>query len=70
MRLIALTPECGSGGCPQIYETDSGTIVVQGKVVRPDAAAVTVGAGEGFVEIPMSLLLAVVQKINVGEASA
>lgn len=45
-------PPCGSGDCPTIYTTETGSIVVQGYLVQhpvPD--------GEGIVEIPAAVLL-------------
>jgi hypothetical protein len=45
---------CRDGTCPTIYETDRGTIVVQGYVVTD--SDVTPPKGEALVEIPAELL--------------
>lgn len=43
---------CGEGDCPNIYTTETGTVVVQGYLVDHQ-----VPAGEGIVEIPREILL-------------
>jgi hypothetical protein len=45
---------CRDGTCPTIYDTDRGTIVVQGYVVTD--SDVTPPEGEALVEIPAELL--------------
>jgi len=47
---------CANGVCPTVYETDKGTIVVQGFDVHPDETGMQVPAGEGMVEVPRDLL--------------
>ena len=49
---------CSGGTCPAVYETDRGTIVVQGAIVTdPQAlASVDLPANEALVEVPMELL--------------
>lgn len=44
---------CGGSNCPSIYETDNGTLAVQGWNL-PDGTIET-PAGEGIVEIPAAL---------------
>ncbi|MCF6473263.1 hypothetical protein FAF44_33490 [Nonomuraea sp. MG754425] len=59
MRLRLLGKNSKTGGCPALYETDRGTIVVQGdQVTDPEALADIVDAlpGETFVEIPRDIL--------------
>jgi hypothetical protein len=58
MRLTRIAGSCPSGRtCPTIYETDRGTVVVQGYVLgADDLAHVTLPEGESAVEIPASLL--------------
>ncbi|MEU9983605.1 hypothetical protein [Streptomyces sp. NPDC050856] len=58
LRFIGTTS--GGGNCPTLYETDRGTIVVQGyKVTDPEARAQLrdVLDGEDIVEIPRELLI-------------
>jgi len=45
-------PPCGSGDCPTVYTTETGSIVVQGYLVDRE-----VPEGEGSVEIPAEILL-------------
>ena len=52
MKVIA--GGCVDGTCPTIYATEHGTIVVQGQLVNDNG--VTLGEGEGLVEIPAELL--------------
>jgi hypothetical protein len=46
---------CESTGCPTIFVTDQGTVLVQGYI--PNDVRLGVPAGELVVEIPRSLLL-------------
>jgi hypothetical protein len=45
---------CQGHSCPAVYETDRGTLVVQGAIVTD--AEVQVPAGETLVEVPRELL--------------
>jgi hypothetical protein len=54
MRLTRLAG-CEAGTCPAVYETDRGTLVVQGAIVA-DAEGVDVPSGETLVEVPAALL--------------
>lgn len=59
MKLRFLGSTSDDGQCPTLYETDRGTIVVQGdQVTDPEALAQlrNVLPGETFVEIPKELL--------------
>jgi len=56
VTLRRLVVRCGGGDCPTVYETDRGTVVVQGYVVEPTAAGLTLPAGEQLVEVPRELL--------------
>lgn len=61
MKLKHLGTSSGSGGCPELYETDRGTYVVQGsRITDPDTLAVLAERGlpdhETAVEIPKALL--------------
>jgi hypothetical protein len=59
MRLRFLGTTSEQGTCPAVYETDRGTLAVQGKlVVDPEALGdcVNVAADEVVVEIPKELL--------------
>lgn len=59
MKLRFLGSTSDDGQCPTLYETDRGTIVVQGdQVTDPEALAELrhVLPGETFVEVPKELL--------------
>ncbi|MGR6922530.1 hypothetical protein ACU635_50465 [[Actinomadura] parvosata] len=59
MKLRFLGSTSDDGQCPTLYETDRGTIVVQGdQVTDPEALEQlrNVLPGETFVEIPKELL--------------
>lgn len=61
MELRFLGSTSDGGACPNLYETDRGTIVVQGsRVTDPDALAILRARGlpdhETAVEIPRELL--------------
>ncbi|MGP3913730.1 hypothetical protein [Nonomuraea sp. 10N515B] len=59
MRLRFLGSNSEQGTCPAVYETDRGTIAVQGKVVTDPTAlgdAVNLASDEVIVEIPKDLL--------------
>ncbi|MDA3626532.1 hypothetical protein OU415_13885 [Saccharopolyspora sp. WRP15-2] len=61
MRLTHLGTTSGGGGCPELYETDRGTYVVQGtRITDADALAALRERGlpdhETAVEIPKALL--------------
>ncbi|MGV9302764.1 hypothetical protein ACWENQ_04695 [Nonomuraea sp. NPDC004354] len=59
MRLRFLGSNSEQGTCPAVYETDRGTIAVQGKVViDPEALgdAINLASDEVIVEIPKDLL--------------
>lgn len=55
---------CGTGTCPTIYESDRGTLIVQGYPVDAARAGVNVPAGELLVEIPAELLASLSRQIN------
>jgi hypothetical protein len=55
VRLTQLRGACQGGTCPTLYETDRGTLVVQGAIVT-DAEGVDVPDGETLVEVPAELL--------------
>ena len=47
---------CGNGPCPAVYETENGTIVVQGFDVDGVKAGLNLPPGESAVEIPRYIL--------------
>ena len=56
LRLLAGPPAgCAGKSCPTLYETDRGTVVVQGYVVT-EVTGAELGVGEALVEIPAELL--------------
>lgn len=54
VKLTRRAGMCRDGTCPTIYDTDRGTVVVQGYVVRD--SDVIPPEGEALVEIPAELL--------------
>ncbi len=66
MRLRFLGSTSEAGACPSLYETDHGTVVVQGlELVDPDARADLrhVLPGETAVEVPRELLADIARKV-------
>ena len=59
MKLRYIKGGCDNGPCPTLYETDRGSLVVQGCIVDDPEALEALGlpAGETAVEIPRELLL-------------
>lgn len=55
LRKIAQEPPCIGSSCPTVYESDRGTIVVQGKRVG-DASGLDVPSDEVLAEVPVSLI--------------
>ncbi|WP_394622286.1 hypothetical protein JNUCC0626_49355 [Lentzea sp. JNUCC 0626] len=47
---------CGNGPCPAVYETENGTIVVQGFNVDGPLVGLDLPPGESAVEIPRYIL--------------
>ncbi|RCG29447.1 hypothetical protein DQ384_20610 [Sphaerisporangium album] len=69
MRLRFLGSTSEAGACPSLYETDRGTIVVQGLTLTdPDARADLrdVLDGESAVEVPRALLVEVARTVLSG----
>lgn len=64
IRLRMLTSSCDSSSCPTIYESDRGTLVVQGYAVSAGDAGVALPDGELLVEIPVDLLRAAAQAVS------
>src|SRR6266566_8647946 len=64
---------CDSGDtCPRVFETESGTVVVQGYVVREaDVPALAVPpAGESVVELPRDQFLEFARRVGQRHAPA
>jgi hypothetical protein len=55
MRL-QLIAACANDGCPTIYKSDRGTLIVQGYAILPSRVGLDVPDGELLVEIPADLL--------------
>ena len=57
MKLTFLGQESGKSGCPTLYATDRGTIVVQGwKITDPEALSqVDIPDHETMLEVPAAL---------------
>jgi hypothetical protein len=56
LRLTTISASCTGGSCPTIYQSDRGTLVVQGYAVSAERAGVSLPTGELLVEIPVELL--------------
>lgn len=63
MRLSRIAGQCPDGNtCPTVYETDRGTVVVQGyRLGAEELAKIALPDGEAAVEIPVALLAEVVR---------
>jgi hypothetical protein len=64
LGLRMLAKACNVSGCPTIYQTDRGTLVIQGYAVAADRAGIDLPAGELLVEIPVDLLTQAVNTAN------
>jgi hypothetical protein len=67
MELTLIATQCWPGeDCPGVYVTDRGTVAVRGDVIDdPEALnALSLPAGEGVVEVPLSLLLETAAQIS------
>jgi hypothetical protein len=58
-RALATTPDCRNGNCPTVWETDRGTVVVQGYA-----------AGPGTVRVPAEILERAAAVLSIAEAAA
>ncbi|GII83171.1 hypothetical protein Ssi03_11610 [Sphaerisporangium siamense] len=70
MRLRFLGSTSEAGACPSLYETDRGTIVVQGlTLIDPEARADLreVLPGESAVEVPRALLVEIARAVLTGQ---
>lgn len=56
VTLTAIAGRCGGGECPTVYQTDRGTLIVQGYAFDSAVAGVALPPGEQMVEIPTELL--------------
>ncbi|GAA1036364.1 hypothetical protein GCM10009557_46900 [Virgisporangium ochraceum] len=64
LGLRMLAKACANSGCPTIYESDRGTLVVQGYAVSAAQAGIDLPDGELLVEIPVDLLSQVAKAVN------
>ncbi|GAA2538701.1 hypothetical protein GCM10010435_02440 [Winogradskya consettensis] len=55
-KLVPVANLCSAGGCPTVYDSGRGSVVVQGYAVSAAAAKVDLPEGELLVEIPVELL--------------
>lgn len=58
MKLTKISDGCENRNCPAVYETDRGTLVIQGYVISDSQALTQLGLpeGESAVEVPVDLL--------------
>ncbi|WP_125773038.1 hypothetical protein [Antribacter gilvus] len=54
MKVTTLASSCDKNDCPTIYQTDRGTILVQGET--PKDHGLTIPGHETVVEIPLDLV--------------
>lgn len=59
--MLAGSPDCQGGDCPEVYATDRGTALVRGYKVTDDAgraevAKLGIPTNEDVVEVPLDLL--------------
>jgi hypothetical protein len=59
--LRAVANGCSGGECPTVYVTDRNTVVVQGYLLQPETAGISLPDGEFLVEIPPGLLAEAVE---------
>lgn len=64
LSLQVIAGRCSSGACPTIYRTDSGTLVVQGRIVPGERTGFDVPDGETLVEIPAELLAEALRNLS------
>jgi hypothetical protein len=62
LRVVANA--CNSGACPTVYQSGTGTLVVQGYAVSANRAGIDLPAGELLVEIPADLLAEAVRNLG------
>ncbi len=62
MKLTRLTDGCYDGTCPTLYRSETGTLVVQGRIVA--SSDVTPSEGEALVEIAPELVPDLLKQIN------
>jgi hypothetical protein len=56
VTLQPLVAPCATGECPTIFQTDRGTLVLQGYVFDPNDAGAELPPGEQMIEVPVALL--------------
>jgi hypothetical protein len=55
VNLTFVAGRCAGGDCPTIYQTDQGTLVIQGYAFDAATGGVSLPPGEQMVEIPAEL---------------
>lgn len=55
---------CSSGACPTIFESGPETLLVQGFVVAPEQAGLSIPEGEMLVQIPKELLMEALRNLS------
>lgn len=67
LHVLAKSPSSTSTyDCPNVFATDRGTLVVQGRLLNTDdlPAGDTIPTGEALVEIPPELLIAAARRYH------
>jgi hypothetical protein len=62
MKLTRLSDGCYDGTCPTLHRSETGTLVVQGRIV--ETSDVTPPDGEALVEIAAKLVPDLLKQIN------
>jgi hypothetical protein len=65
LTLRTISASCGSSSCPTIYESDRGTLVVQGYTVAAERTGLAMPEGEQLVEIPVDLLINAARHVSL-----
>jgi hypothetical protein len=57
--------DCSDTNCPAVFETEHGTVIVQGMHLLKAVANIHVGPGEALIEIPRAIFISALQAITV-----
>lgn len=55
---------CTAGSCPTVYDSGTGTLIVQGFTVSALRSGIDLPAGEALVEIPKELLAEALRNLS------
>lgn len=63
MKLDRVAGVCASGGCPTVYATEEGDLVIQGYAIVGPSIDGGLPPGEAVVRIPRELMLQAARKL-------